>query len=70
VFNMKRSSYDFNFYLLCIEITLVDNRTSFNKKNPSYLIFTWHDSHPLVVSDDLNECGVDCVHLNFRVIPR
>jgi hypothetical protein len=73
VFNMKRSPYDFNFYLLYVEISLVDNRTSFNRKNPSYLILTCHDFHPLVVSDDLNGRGADCVHLqayNFRVVLR
>jgi hypothetical protein len=60
---MKRSLYDFNFYLLCVEISLVDNQTSFNKKNPSYLVLLCHDFHPLVVSDDLNGCRADCVHL-------
>jgi hypothetical protein len=60
---MKRSPYDFNFYLLCIEISLVDNQTYFNQKNPSYLVLTCHDFHPLVVSDDLNGRGADFVHL-------
>jgi hypothetical protein len=64
VFNMKRSPYDFNFYLLYIEISLVDNQTSFNRKNLSYLVLTCHDFHSLVVSDDLNGCGADCVHLS------
>jgi hypothetical protein len=63
MFNMKRSLYDFNFCLLCIEISLVDNRTSFNRKNSSYLVLTCHDFHPLVVSDDLNGRDADCVHL-------
>jgi hypothetical protein len=63
VFKMKRSYYDFNFCFLCVEISLVDNWTSFNQKNPSYLVLPCHDSHPLVVSDDLNGRGVDCVHL-------
>jgi 3-dehydroquinate dehydratase len=63
VFNMKRSHYGFNFCLLGIEISLVDNRTSFNRKNHSYLVLSYHDFHPLVVSDDLNERGADCVHL-------
>jgi hypothetical protein len=63
VFNMKRSPYGFNFYLLCIEISLVDNWTSFNQKNPSYLVLPYHGFHPLVVSDDLNGRGADCVHL-------
>jgi hypothetical protein len=63
MFNMKRSPYGFNFYLLCVEIFLVDNRTSFNQKNPSYLILLCHDFHPLVVSDDLNGREADCVHL-------
>jgi hypothetical protein len=63
VFNMKRSPNGFNFYLLCVEISLVDNWTSFNQKNPSYLVLTCHDFHPLVVSDDLNGREVDCVHL-------
>jgi hypothetical protein len=63
VFNMKRSFYDFNFCLLCVEISLVDNQTSLNKKNTSYLILPCHDFHPLVVSDDPNGCGADCVHL-------
>jgi hypothetical protein len=63
VFNMKRSPYGFNFCFLCVEISLVDNRTSFNQKNPSYLVLPYHDFHPLVVSDDLNERGVDCVHI-------
>jgi hypothetical protein len=62
VFNMKRSSGDFNFCLLCIKIYLVDKRTSFNQKNPSYLVLTCHDFHPLVVSDDLNGRGADCMH--------
>jgi hypothetical protein len=62
VFNMKRSPYDFNFCLLCVEISLVDNWTSFNRKNPSYLVLICHDFHPLVVSDDLNERGADYVH--------
>jgi hypothetical protein len=63
VFNIKRSPYDFNFYLLCIEISLVDNWIFFNQKNHSYLILTCHDFNLLAVSDDLNEHGVDCVHL-------
>jgi hypothetical protein len=63
VFNIKRSPYDFNFYLLYVEISLVDNRTSSNQKNPSYLMLTCHDFHRLVVSDDLNGRGADCVHL-------
>jgi hypothetical protein len=63
VFKMKRSYYDFNFCFLCVEISLVDNWTSFNQKNPSYLVLPCHDSHPLVVSDDLNGREVDCVHL-------
>jgi hypothetical protein len=63
VFNIKRSPYDFNFCLLYVEISLVDNRTSFNRKNHSYLVLTCHDFHPLVVSDDLNGGGADCVHL-------
>jgi hypothetical protein len=33
------------------------------KKNPSYLVFLCHDFHSLVVSDDLNGRGADCVHL-------
>jgi hypothetical protein len=33
------------------------------EKNPSYLVLTCHDFHLLVVSDDLNGCGADCVHL-------
>jgi hypothetical protein len=64
VFNMKRSPYDFNFYLLYVEISLVDNQTSFNQKNLSYLVLTCHDFHHLVVSDDLNGRGADCVHLS------
>jgi hypothetical protein len=64
VFNIKRAPYDFNFYLLYIEISLVDNQASFNQKNPSYLVLTCHDIHPLVVSDDLNGCGADCLHLS------
>jgi hypothetical protein len=63
VFNMKRSPYGFNFCLLCDKISLVDNRTSFNRKNPSYFVLTCHDFHPLVVSDDLNGRGADFVHL-------
>jgi hypothetical protein len=63
VFNMKRSPYDFNFCLLCVKISLVDNWTSFNRKNPSYLVLTCHDFRPLAVSDDLNGRGADCVHL-------
>jgi hypothetical protein len=63
MFNMKRSLYDFNFFLLCIEISLVYNWTYFNRKNPSYLVLTCHDFYPLVVSDDLNGRGADCVHL-------
>jgi hypothetical protein len=63
VFNMKSSPYGFNFCLLCVEISLVDNWTSFNRKNPSYLVLTCHDFHPLVVNDDLNGRGADCVHL-------
>jgi hypothetical protein len=60
---MKRSPYGFNFCLLCVEISLVDNRTSFNRKNSLYLVLTCHDFHRLVVSDDLNGRGADCVHL-------
>jgi hypothetical protein len=60
---MKRSPYGFNFYLLCVEISLVDNRISLNPKNTSYLVLTCHDFHPLVVSDGLNGRGADCVHL-------
>jgi hypothetical protein len=63
VFIMKKSPYDFNFCLLCVEISLVDNWISFNQKNPSYLVLTCHDFHPLVVSDDQNGRGADCVHL-------
>jgi hypothetical protein len=63
VFNMKRSPYDFNFCLLCVEISLVDNRTLFNQKNSSYLVLPCHDFHLLVVSDDLNGREADCVHL-------
>jgi hypothetical protein len=63
VFNMKRSPYGFNFCLPCVKISLVDNWTSFNKKDPSYLVLACHDFHPLVVSDDLNGRGADCVHL-------
>jgi hypothetical protein len=63
MFNIKMSPYDFNFYLLCIKISLVDNRASFNQKNHSYLVSCCHDFHPLVVSDDLNGHGADCVHL-------
>jgi hypothetical protein len=63
VFNIKRSPYGFNFCLLCVEISLMDNRTSFNQKNPSYLVLSCHDFHPLVVSDDLNGRGDDYVHL-------
>jgi hypothetical protein len=33
------------------------------EKNHSYLILSCHGFHPLVVIDDLNGCGVDCVHL-------
>jgi hypothetical protein len=60
---MKRSLYDFNFCLLCVEIFLVHNWTSFNQKNPSYLVLICHDFYPLVVSDDLNVRRADCVHL-------
>jgi hypothetical protein len=63
VFNMKKSPYVFNFRLLCVEISLVDNWTSFNRKNLSYLVLPCHDFHPLVVSDDLNGTRADCVHL-------
>jgi hypothetical protein len=63
MFNMKRLLYDFNFYLLCVEISLVDNRTSFNQKNSSYLVLSCHDFHSLVVSNDLNGRRADCVHL-------
>jgi hypothetical protein len=63
VFNMKRSPYGFNFYLLCIEISLADNQTSFNRKNPSYLVLPGHDFHPFMVSDDLNGHEADCLHL-------
>jgi hypothetical protein len=61
VFNMKRSPYDFIFYLLCDKISLVDNRTSFNRKNSSYLIFACHDFHPLVVNDDPNDVKPICI---------
>jgi hypothetical protein len=63
VFNMKRSSYGFNFCILYVKISLVDNRTSFNRKNHAYLVLPSRDFHPLVVSDDLNGCGANCVHL-------
>jgi hypothetical protein len=63
VFNMKRSSYCFNFCLLCIEIPLVDNWTSFNQKNLSYLIVSCHNFHSLMVSGDLNGREADCVQL-------
>jgi hypothetical protein len=63
LFNKKRSPYGFNFCFLCVKFFLVDNRTSFNRKNPSYLILLCHDFHPLVVSDDLNGRVADCVHL-------
>jgi hypothetical protein len=49
--------------LLCVEISLVDNQTSFNQKNLSYLVLLGYDFHPLVMSDDLNEHEADCVHL-------
>jgi hypothetical protein len=60
---MRRSPYGFNFYLLYVEISLLDNRTSFNQKNPLYLVLPYHDFHPLVVSDDLIGRGADYVHL-------
>jgi hypothetical protein len=43
VFNMKRSPYDFNFCLLYVEISLVDNRTSFNRKKSfiSCIALSW-----------------------------
>jgi hypothetical protein len=63
VFNMKRSPYGFNFYLLCDKISLVDNQTSFNRKNQSYLVLSCHDFHPFVVNDDLNRREADCVYL-------
>jgi hypothetical protein len=63
VFNTKRSPCDFIFYLLYVEISLVDNWTSLNRKNPSYLVLSCHDFHPLLVNDDLNGRGADCVHL-------
>jgi hypothetical protein len=71
VFNMRRSPFDFNFYLLCVKNSLVDNCTSFNQKNPSYLVLTCHDFRPLVISDDLNGREADCVYLqaqNFKVV--
>jgi hypothetical protein len=49
--------------LSTIKASLVHNWTSFNQKNPSYLVLTCHDFYPLVVSDDLNGRGADCVHL-------
>jgi hypothetical protein len=33
------------------------------EKNHSYLVLLCHDSHPVVVSDDLNKRGADSVHL-------
>jgi hypothetical protein len=52
-----------SIFFLCVEISLLDNWTFFNQKNSSYLVLTCHDFHPLVVSDDLNGCGADCLHL-------
>jgi hypothetical protein len=60
---MKISPYGFNFCLPYVEISLLDNQTFFNQKNPSYLVLRCHDFHHLVVSDDLNGCGADCMHL-------
>jgi hypothetical protein len=50
-------------FVFCVEISLVDNWTSFNRKNHSYLVLLCHNFHPLVVSDDLNRRGADCMHL-------
>jgi hypothetical protein len=61
---MKSPPYGFNFCLLYVKISLVDNQTSFNRKNPSYLVLTYHNFHHLVVNDDLNGRGADCVHLS------
>jgi hypothetical protein len=63
VFNIKRSLYDFNFYLLCDKISSGDYQTSFNQKNSSYLVLTCYDFHSLMVNDDLKGRGADCVHL-------
>jgi hypothetical protein len=53
VFNIKRSSYDFNFYLIYTGISSVGN-WAFLKKN---------SSHHLVLSDNLNRRIVDWIHL-------
>jgi hypothetical protein len=41
----------------------MDNWTYFNRKNHSYIVLTFYDFRPLVMSDDLNGREADCVHL-------
>jgi hypothetical protein len=45
--------------------TLVSHRwvAELSSKNPSHLILIGHDLHNLVLSDNLNECGADWMHL-------
>jgi hypothetical protein len=61
VFNMKRSPYGFNFCLVYVGISSVDNWT-FNK-NLSHLVLIGCDFHSLVLSNNLNRCGADWMYL-------
>jgi hypothetical protein len=60
--NIKRSSYDFNLYLVHVGISSV-GRCVFFQKNHSHLVLIGYDLLSLVLSDNLNECGVDWMHL-------
>jgi hypothetical protein len=61
VFNIKRSLYYFNFFLVYADISSVDN-WAFNK-NLSHLFLVSCDFHSLVLSDNLNGRGADWMHL-------
>jgi hypothetical protein len=61
---MKRTSSDFNFYLVYAGISLVDNLTFSNPIKIIHILFLIScDFHPLALSDNLDRRGVDWMHL-------
>jgi hypothetical protein len=76
VFNIKRSHYVFNFYLVHAGIASVDYTygntfsTSLgnlgflqSNKNHSHIVLIDRDIHHLVLSDNLNGRGADWLHI-------
>jgi hypothetical protein len=61
VFNIKRPPYAFKFCHVYAGISSVDN-WAFNKKL-SHLVLIGCDFYSLVLSDNLNGCGANWMHL-------